>query len=78
VDKQKWLDRAEIVDAWRVFPRLFNGVLLWLLVDMHLWYSGLEDAPFPQYYVIAVWGAIAVVNKFYIQSGRAWGGSGGR
>lgn len=73
VTKQGWLDAAEIVDAWRVFPRIFNGVLIWLLVDMHLWYRSLPEVPFPQFYVIAVWGAIAAVNKFYVDSGRKWG-----
>ena len=70
--KQRFLDAAEVVDAWRIFPRLFNGVLLWLLVDMHLWYRNLDDAPFPQFYVIAVWGAITAINKFYVDTGRKW------
>ena len=72
MNKQQWLDAAEVVDAWRVFPRMYNGVLLWLLVDMHIWYSSLPNAPYPQWYVLGVWGAIAAVNKFYVESGRKW------
>ena len=75
VIKARLLDAAEVIDAYRVFPRLFCGVLLWVIVDMHIWYTNLPAAPFPQWYVGIGWGAIAAVTKFYVDSGRKWGSS---
>lgn len=68
--KEKWLDAAEVVDAWRVFPRIFMGFFLIVLWDVHKWYQG--EANYPDVYVNIVWGAVGVITGFYVQSGRKW------
>jgi len=69
--KQRLLDSAEIIDAWRVFPRIFLAFFLFVLWDVHTWYQG--RAEYPDIYVNVVWGAVGVITGFYVQSGRKWG-----
>lgn len=68
--KQRCMDAAEIVDAWRVFPRIFMGFFLYVLWDVHTWYQG--EATYPDVYVNVVWGAVGVITGFYVKSGRDW------
>lgn len=70
--KQWWLDTAEVIDAWRVFPRSFMVIYILILWDVHCWYK--VNAVYPDVYVNVVWGAVGVMTGFYIQSGRKWGG----
>jgi hypothetical protein len=71
--KQHMLDVAETTDAWRVFPRLFLGLLYVVLADTHRWYLLLDDrGAYEAAYVTAVWGAVAAVTKFYVETGRKW------
>jgi hypothetical protein len=71
--KQLFLDIAETMDAWRVFPRLFLCIFYIVLVDVHYWYLALETrGTYELGYVTAVWGAVAAVTKFYVDSGRNW------
>lgn len=71
--KQLLLDIAETTDAWRVFPRLFLCIFYTILVDVHFWYLALETrGSYELGYVTAVWGAVAAVTKFYVDSGRNW------
>lgn len=70
--KQVFLDLAEILDAWRVFPRAYMVVYIYILWDVHTWYK--LNADYPDVYVNVVWGAIGVMTGFYVQSGRKWGG----
>jgi hypothetical protein len=71
--KQSFLDVAETVDAWRVFPRLFLCIFYVILIDVHYWYLALENrGPYELGYVTAIWGAVAAVTKFYVDSGRNW------
>lgn len=73
--KQHLLDIAETTDAWRVFPRLFLCLLYTVLADTHYWYLLLDTrGPYEAAYVTAVWGAVAAVTKFYVDSGRNWTG----
>lgn len=72
VSKEWFLDAAEVVDAWRVFPRLFMVLYIAILWDVHTWYRGVAE--YPDIYVNVVWGAVGVMTGFYIQSGRKWGG----
>jgi hypothetical protein len=75
VVKQHLLDIAETTDAWRVFPRLFLCLLYTVLADTHHWYLLLDTrGPYEAAYVTAVWGAVAAVTKFYVDSGRNWTG----
>ena len=71
--KELFLDVAETMDAWRVFPRLFLCTFYMILIDVHYWYLALEvRGPYDLGYVTAVWGAVAAVTKFYVDSGRNW------
>lgn len=71
--KQHLLDVAETTDAWRVFPRLFVAMFYMVLVDTHTWYLLLDSrGPYEAAYVTAVWGAVAAVTKFYVETGREW------
>lgn len=71
--RQALLDVAETTDAWRVFPRLFMFIFLTILTDTHYWFIRLEEPNgFHTAYVTAVWGAVAAVTKFYVNTGRKW------
>lgn len=72
--KQWWLDAAEIVDAWRVFPRVFMLLYIWILYQVHLWYTLQAQTAWPDVYANLVWGVCGVMTGFYVQSGRKWGG----
>lgn len=72
ISKQWWLDAAEVLDAWRVFPRGFMLIYIYILWDVHSWYK--LNAVYPDVYVNVVWGAVGVMTGFYVQSGRKWGG----
>ena len=71
--KQRFLDSAEVVDAWRVFPRLYLAVYLYILWDVHSWYKALPSTAYPDAYAALIWGAISVLTGFYLGSGRKWG-----
>lgn len=70
--KQWWLDLAEVVDAWRVWPRIMLTVMLVFMWDVHEFYSGLDNPPFPQWYVTIAYGALSTLTGFYIATGRKW------
>jgi hypothetical protein len=70
--KQRLLDAAEVVDAWRVFPRLYLGFFLAFIYDLHQWYITVATAP--DYYANLVFGAISVLTGLYMGSGRKWDG----
>ena len=70
--KQQFLDGAEIVDAWRVFPRLYLGFFLLFIWDLHQWYTTVADNP--DIYANLVFGSISALTGFYMGSGRKWGG----
>lgn len=74
--KQFWLDLAEVVDAWRVFPRIFLAIYLFFLWDVHLWYTLESDILLPDAYAGLVWGAISYLTGFYLGSGRKWNNRG--
>jgi len=61
---QKIIHIAEAVDAWRLFPRAFISVYMFLLVHVVLWYTKL-DAP-----TMEQSGLISVV----VGAGAAWFG----
>lgn len=69
-DKQQWLDGAEIVDAWRVWPRIFVSVLLYQLIDLHQWYMTKADNP--DFYAPLVFGVVGAITGWYMSSGRKW------
>lgn len=70
--KQAWLDFAEVLDALRVFPRLYLGFFLFFIWELHQWYS--TEATNPDIYANLVFGAISALTGFYMGTGRKWGG----
>jgi len=61
---QKLIHIAEAVDSWRIFPRIFISVYMYLLVHVVIWYTKL-DAP-----TMEQSGLISVV----VGAGAAWFG----
>ena len=61
---QGWIDLAKAVDAWRIFPRLFLTVYIFLLYYSTMWFMGLEN-PSPEQS-----GLISII----VGAGAAWFG----
>lgn len=74
MDKQKWLNWAEVLDSYRIVPRLLLCGYAYLVYKVVLWYMGV---PVPSVehaaLVTAVVGIIAPVAGMYFNSGRKWG-----
>lgn len=45
---QKWIYFAQMVDAWRIFPRIFISVYLYILYQAFMWFIGLPDPTMSQ------------------------------
>jgi len=45
---QKWIHLAKAVDAWRIFPRAFLSVYIFLLYYSTIWFMGLENPSLEQ------------------------------
>jgi len=68
---QKIIHIAEAVDAWRLFPRAFISVYMFLLVHVVLWYTTLEAPTMEQSGLISVVvGAGAAWFGLYTGSGK--------
>lgn len=68
------LELAEAVDAWRLFPRVFVTTFGLFAAHIGYWFTALEKPTAEQSaFVSIVWGAMAVLLNFYMQSGRKWG-----
>ena len=59
-----WIHMAEAVNAWRIFPRIFITVYIYLLYAVVMWYIGLEDPTTQQSSLISV----------IVSAGAAWFG----
>lgn len=72
--KERLLDTAEVVDAWRLVPRAIlvaYGELVWHTVD---WFMHLTNPNTQQSALVStIVGAAAVVIGLYTNSGRKWG-----
>lgn len=74
VTKEALLDLAEVVDAWRVVPRILILGYGWLVYDYTAWTKSVPDLSSGHSMVISVmWGAAAVLTGWYFQTGRRWG-----
>ena len=51
---QKWIFLAQAVDSWRIFPRAFLSVYIFLLYYATMWFMGLESPNFEQSALISV------------------------
>lgn len=71
--KYIFLDIAEIVDAWRIFPRLYlfgYGALCWHLAD---WVMKKPDISATQAtFATAIIGLAVPLTGWYMQTGRRW------
>ena len=73
MNKQKWLDLAETIDAMRAVPRLFMVLYLTAAGCILHWYMTLPDPTSQQTAFAGVIGAtIGAVTKWYYQTGRDW------
>ena len=51
---QSWIHLARAVDSWRIFPRLFLSVYIFLLYKTVLWYMDLPEPSMEQSGLISV------------------------
>ena len=66
---QGWIDLATAVDAWRIFPRLFLSVYVFLLYYSTMWFMGLENPSLEQSGLISIIvGAGAAWFGLYVNS----------
>lgn len=73
VTKLVSLEVAEAVDAWRLFPRAFVAMYGAFALHIGYWFTAVEKPTAEQSaFVSVVWGAMAVLLNFYMQSGRKW------
>ena len=73
MNKQSWLDFAEILDAYRVFPRLFMVAYIILAFYTGFWAIGLETVgTIDVALVSAVLGVGAAWFGLYVKTGRVW------
>ena len=61
---QGLIDLAKAVDAWRIFPRLFLSVYIFLLYKVTIWFMNLADPTMAQS------GLVSIV----VGAGAAWFG----
>ena len=61
---QRWIDLAQAVDQWRIFPRIFICTYIYLLYRVVMWYMALEAPTMEQS------GLVSVV----VGAGAAWFG----
>ena len=61
---QRWIFLAQAVDSWRIFPRAFLSIYMYLLYFTTFWFMDLESPTFEQS------GLISIV----VGAGAAWFG----
>ena len=67
------LERADLLDAYRIVPRLWMAGFAWLLVDVTWWFKALPDPSSEQTFLVStVWGAGGWITMMYFNSGRKW------
>ena len=67
---QKWVHFAHMIDSYRVFPRLFFGVYIILLLISSMWFMGLVTPVAAQTgFISTIVGAGAAWFGLYVSSG---------
>jgi len=51
---QKWIHLARAVDSWRIFPRVFLSVYIFLLYYSTMWFMNLQDPSLEQSGLISI------------------------
>ena len=65
----RWVHLARAVDAWRIFPRLFVSVYIYLLYEVVIWFMTLEEPNLEQAGLVSIIvGAMAAVFGIYAGS----------
>tara|TARA_R100000388_G_C7229426_1_gene153739 strand:+ start:938 stop:1273 length:336 start_codon:yes stop_codon:yes gene_type:complete len=63
---EKWVHLAKTVDAWRIFPRIFVSVYIFLLYKVVIWFMALPEPNLEQSALVSiVVGAMAAVFGIY-------------
>ena len=63
---QRWIQLARTVDAWRIFPRIFVGVYIYLVYEVVLWFMTLEEPNLEQAGLVSIIvGAMGAVFGIY-------------
>ena len=63
---QKWIHLARAVDSWRIFPRIFVVVYIYLMYESVIWFMNLADPGIEQSALVSVVvGAMGVVFGVY-------------
>lgn len=71
--KQQFLDGAELLDAYRVFPRIFIGLYITGLTHILNWATSLPDISIQQAgFISVISGTFPFMLNFYMQTGREW------
>lgn len=77
--KQRLLDIAEVIDAWRIIPRIILGAygyLVWYVIN---WFLVIPNPATGQTaLVVSIAGSIPVVIGLYQHSGRNWSSFGNK
>lgn len=72
--KQEKLDRAEVIDALRIFPRIFFGAYIVLFLCAGFWAMSLPVLSATQAALVGtIITAGAAWSKFYNDTGREYG-----
>ena len=73
----RWLRLAELIDAWRVFPRLFFGAYIAFFMYTTHWYTTLQDPTPEQTTFIGIFTGVGTAwFGLYLGSGRKWDAKG--
>ena len=51
---QRWIWLSQMIDAWRIFPRAFLGVYIYLLYYCTMWFMALPEPSFEQSGLISI------------------------
>ena len=71
--KQFWMDLAELVDAFRMWPRMFMVTYLAGIGHIVIWATKLPDISSQQAaFISVVAGTFPLVLNFYMNTGRKW------
>lgn len=66
---KKGIELAKIIDSWRIFPRIFIGVYMYLLYESATWFMSLENPTTDQFGLVSVIiGAGAAWFGLYVRS----------
>lgn len=73
--KEKWLDWAEVTDAWRTFPRVViiaYGYLMWYVTSWYTHLPYVERSTDTTVFIGTVYGIAGAVLGLYLTGGYDW------